>query len=136
MNSTTKTDILKYILNIEFQLQQLKDILQISSAPGVKSDLPISYSSSPLYDVFLDVDEIIKYYVDNIGYPIPGKKISLNNLKIKTVKFLEKYNCNKTVFFKIIDSIQFPKNISYDLFLKKIENVLIGLQSKSKKAPA
>lgn len=136
MNSTTKTDILKYILNIEIQLQELKDILDISSPADLKPDLSTSYSSSPIYDVFLDIDEIIKYYIDNIGFPIVGKKISLNNLKIKTVKFLEKYNCSKTVIFKIIHSTQFDKNISYDLFLKNIENVLIGLQSKSKKASA
>lgn len=132
MNNTTKTDILKYILNIELQIQELKNILQISSKIETSSISSASLTSSngSIYNVFLEIEDIIEYYINNIGFPNMGKNISNNQLKFKTIKFLEKYNCSKSVVFEIIKTLNFDKNISYDKFLSQIESKIAKQKDK------
>ena len=52
--------------------------------------------------------------------------VSSNQLKFKTIKFLEKNSLNKTVILKIIETIKFDKNITYDLYLSKIQSNMRG----------
>ncbi len=125
MNDTTKTDILKYILNIEEQLQELKNILHL---PPLKEnfarenkEISLFNNNGSLYNVFSEIDEIIDYYINNIGFPNMGKQISQNNIKFKTIKFFEKYSLNSSMSLKIINSLEFEKNISYDKYLSIIE---------------
>ena len=133
MNNTTNTDILKYISEIESLILLLKkeltqDLQEFTTQNFARENKEITtiYNNGSLYDVFTEIDDIIDYYINNIGFPNVGKQISSNQLKFKTIKFLEKNSLNKTVIFKIIETLKFDKNITYDLYLSKIQSNMRG----------
>lgn len=133
MNNTTNTDILKYISEIESLILLLKkELTQDLQEPTTQNfarenkEITTIYNNGSLYDVFTEIDDIIDYYINNIGFPNVGKQISSNQLKFKTIKFLEKNSLNKTVIFKIIETLKFDKNITYDLYLSKIQSNMRG----------
>lgn len=136
MNNTTNTDILKYISEIESLILLLKkELTQDLQEPTTQNFAPekkvITFpNSSNLYDVFNEIRDTIDFYLDNIGFPNMGKKLSYNQMQFKTIKLFEKYNISSSLSMKIIQSLEFEKNITYDIFLKKIEDTIT---KKSKK---
>lgn len=138
MNDTTNTDVLKYILEIESLLILLKKQL----IPDLKESLSIekqqitftntSFSNSSLYNVFDEISETVDYYINNIGFPNVGKKITKDKMKFKTIKFFEKYSLNSFMVLKILNTLEFQNNITYDKFLEKIEDTIIKKGKREK----